>query len=199
MTGLRGGRSSRQPSAGSATATDGEPAAAGDAAAGSAPAGRVAKKSRSVFGPEPASRPDILTHAETVVMASLKGPTGTLDGLSPKAGEAAANARDAVAVKQQATTPMVPVGTSAAFSEAVTQMMPTIEPSALTTAAEHAPPRRARAKRDRPPTGPQGRYTAAHRTTMISQLLLLAILSLQAVLSLRLRNTAFERGRPSGP
>ena len=71
----------------------------------------------------------MLTNADTVVMASLKGPKGSLAGSSAKADEAAANARNAAAVKQQATTAMVPVGTSAAFAEAATQVLPTVEPS----------------------------------------------------------------------
>jgi hypothetical protein len=129
-------------------------------------------------------------------MPSLKGPAGSLDGSSAAssagADEAAANARNTAAVKQQAITAMVPVGTSAAFAEAVTQVMPSVEPSQLAPGTDQAPSGKARAKRDRPPAGPAGRYTPRRRTTMISRLLLLAILSLQAVLSLRLRNTAFE-------
>ena len=56
----------------------------------------------------------MLTNADTVVMASLKGQKGSLDGSSARAEEAA-NARNAAAVKQQAITAMVPAGTSAAF------------------------------------------------------------------------------------
>jgi 4-amino-4-deoxy-L-arabinose transferase-like glycosyltransferase len=134
----------------------------------------------------------MLTNADTVVMASLKGPKGSLAGSSTKADDAAAKARNAAAVKQQAITAMVPAGTSAAFAEAVTQIMPTAEPSQHKPGAEPAPSAKARAKLDGPPAGSAVRYTPRRRTTMISRLLLLAILSLQAVLSLRLRNTAFE-------
>ena len=87
---------------------------------------------------------------------------------------------------------MVPVGTSAAFAEAATQILPTVEPSRLATTTDHAPSGKARVKRVPPPAGSSRRYTPGRRTTMISRLILLAFLSLQAVLSLRLRNTAFE-------
>jgi len=162
---------------------------AGQPSGGDKPSG---KKSRSVFGPEPASRPDMLTDAETVVMPSLKSPTDQDADQSAKADDAAANARNAAAVRQQAITAMVPVGTSAAFAEAVTQVLPTVEQSELKAAADAAPARKPRVKPDRPPTQPPRRYTPGRRTTMISRLVLLAILSLQAVLSLRLHNTAFE-------
>jgi hypothetical protein len=150
------------------------------------------KRSRSVFGPEPAARPDMLTDAETVVMPSLKAPAGQDADQSAGADDAAAKSRNAAAVRQQAITAMVPVGTSAAFAEAVTQVLPTVEPSELPAGADAAPARNPRIKRDRPPAQPPRRYTPRRRTTMISRLVLLAILSLQAVLSLRLHNTAFE-------
>jgi hypothetical protein len=212
IAGLRGGWNPRQtgtagaaPETGAAAGSgsgaadappaDGAAPAVGDAepaGPGGSPTGKAAKRSRSVFGPEPASRPDMLTNADTVVMASLKGPKGSLAESSAEADEAAANARNAAAVRQQATTAMVPVGTSAAFAEAATQILPTAEPSGLATATDHAPPGKARVKRARPPGGASRRYTPGRRTTMISRLILLAFLSLQAVLSLRLRNTAFE-------
>ena len=199
MAGWRGGWNPRQngtagageaPLAGGAAPADGD---AEPADVGGPPTGKAAKRSRSVFGPEPASRPDMLTNADTVVMASLKGQKGSLAGSSAKADEAAANARNAAAVKQQATTAMVPVGTSAAFAEAVTQVLPTVEPSQLS--ARHGSARRlgkpGSSGTGRPPSR-LAAYIPGRRTTMISRLVLLAILSLQAVLSLRLRNTAFE-------
>ena len=170
----------------------GQDAAAKDAGAGKGQAGKSAKRSRSVFGPEPAARPDMLTNAETVVMASLKDPKGAMPGKSREARDAA-NTRGDAAVKEQAITAMVPVGTSAAFAEAVTQVMPTVKPSELQPGAGKGRwLGRPRVKRDRPPAPSPRRYTPGRRTTMISRLLLLAILILQAVLSLRLRNTAFE-------
>ena len=210
--GLRGGRNPRRaggtsPAPGAASSRTGStpssgaslpaetPAADGNGApagTSSAPADKPSgKKSRSVFGPEPASRPDMLTDAETVVMPSLKSPTGQAAGQSAKADEAAANARNAAAVKEQAITTMVPVGTSAAFAEAVTQVMPTTERPAR-PAKPDAPPAKVEVKPDRQPVQPSRRYTPSRRTTMISRLVLLAILCLQAVLSLRLHNTAFE-------
>jgi Dolichyl-phosphate-mannose-protein mannosyltransferase len=197
MAGLRGGWNPGQARAtstasGSGTA-DAAPAGGEIPAHADGPAaGKAAKRSRSVFGPEPASRPDMLTNADTVVMASLKGPKGSLAGSSAEADDAAAKARNAAAVKQRATTPMVPTGTSAASTEAVTQIVPTAEPARLRSGSVQAPPGKARVERDQPPAGSAVRYTPRRRTTLISRLLLLAILSLQAVLSLRLRNTAFE-------
>jgi Dolichyl-phosphate-mannose-protein mannosyltransferase len=162
------------------TAPAGEDAADGDAA----PSGK--KRNRSVFGPEPAARPDMLTNAETVVMASVKDTKEAMPGASPKDSAATASTRNVGAVREQAITEMVPAGTSAAFAEAATQVMSTVKPS-----GRKERPRKPRVKRDRPPAPPR-RYTPGRRTTMISRLVLLAILILQAVLSLRLRNTAFE-------
>jgi len=193
MAALRGGRSSRQTAATSASgvpATESEATADGTGAGGP-PTGKAAKRSRSVFGPEPASRPDMLTNADTVVMASLKDPQGAMPGESPKDRDAAASTRNAAAVKEQAITAMVPVGTSAAFAEATTQVMPTVKPSELRSGTGRGRAGKPRAKRDRAPAPPR-RYTPGRRTTMISRLVLLAILLLQAVLSLRLHNTAFE-------
>jgi hypothetical protein len=197
MAGLRGTWSSRQTADGSGAAdpppADDTPPADGDAADTGGPrAGKAAKRSRSVFGPEPASRPDMLTNADTVVMASLKGPKGSLAESSAKADEAAAKERNAAAVKQQAITAMVPAGTSVAFTEAATQILPTAEPSQHKPDIYPASSGKAHAKRRGPPAEPAERYTPGRRTTIISRLLLLAILSLQAVLSIRLRNTAFE-------
>ncbi|HET9973050.1 MAG TPA: hypothetical protein VFQ68_32775, partial [Streptosporangiaceae bacterium] len=179
-------------------ASAGEGAAGGkasgseDAAGGNAaPAGKSAKRNRSVFGPEPASRPDMLTNAETVVMASLKDPQGAMPGESPQDRDAAAKTRNAAAVREPAITAMVPVGTNAAFAEATTQVMSTVKPSGLRSGAGRGRLGKPRAKRDRAPAPPR-RYTPERRTTMISRMVLLAILLLQAVLSLRLHNTAFE-------
>jgi hypothetical protein len=199
------GTAAAPPAAGTGATSAGRDAAAGrdapagedtaaseDAAGGNAaPAGKSGKRNRSVFGPEPASRPDMLTNAETVVMASLKDPQGAMPGESPQDRDAAAGKRNAAAVKEQAITAMVPVGTSAAFAEATTQVMPTVKPSELRSGTGRGRLGKPRAKRGRAPAPPR-RYTPGRRTTMISRLVLLAILLLQAVLSLRLHNTAFE-------
>jgi|GEM_PF-533781 len=183
IAGLRGGWNPRQTRATSEAPADG---GAAPADTESPPASKAAKRSRSVFGSEPASRPDMLTNADTVVMPSLKGRKGSL------ADDAAANARNAATVEQHAITAMVPVGTSDAAAEAATQVIRAVEPAQLTPGTDHGLPGKARVKQNRPPGEPAGRYIPGRRTTMVSRLLLLAILSLQAVLSLRLRNTAFE-------
>ncbi len=134
------------------------------------------KKSRSVFGPAPTARPDMLTDAETVIMPSLKGPKGAAAG-QPAAGTettSPAGAPNGPASGPQPVTTMTPIRSGAEFAEAVTQILPTAEPPEVSPHAVTAPARKLR------------------RTTMISRLVLLAILCLQAVMSLRLHNTAFE-------
>jgi hypothetical protein len=192
-SGSGGSRAAAAPPAASGDAPSASEDATGGgnaASGGAASAGKPAKRNRSVFGPEPASRPDMLTNAETVVMASLKDPKGAMPGQSPKDRDAAANRRNAAAVKERASTEMVPVATSAAFAEAATQVMPTLKPPAPRPGTGRRWFGKSRVKRDRTPA--PRRYTPGRRTTMISRLVLLAILLLQAVLSLRLRNTAFE-------
>jgi Dolichyl-phosphate-mannose-protein mannosyltransferase len=191
-SGSGGSRAAAASPAGRDATSASEGAASGGDTADDAPAGKPAKRKRSVFGPEPASRPDMLTNAETVVMASLKDQKGSMPGESSKDRDAAANTRNAAAVKEQASTEMVPVATSAAFAEAATQVMPAVKPSGLRPGTGRGRPSRPRVKRDRAPMPPPRRYTPGRRTTMISRLVLLAIVILQAVLSLRLRNTAFE-------
>lgn len=88
---------------------------------------------------------------------------------------------------------MVPVETSVAFAEAVTQVLPAVEPPQPPTEPGRAHSRsKLRRRQERKAFQPPQRYTPGRRTTTISRLVLLAILCLQAVLSLRLRNTAFE-------
>jgi hypothetical protein len=82
-------RTGQKPSGSSPSAAGGDATAAGK---GAAPAGKSAKRSRSVFGPEPAARPDMLTNAETVVMASLKNPKSAVPGESPATRDSAASA-----------------------------------------------------------------------------------------------------------
>jgi hypothetical protein len=192
---VRGAGKPAESGSGGSRATSSPPAAASDAApADAAPpaAGKPAKKNRSVFGPEPAARPDMLTNAETVVMASLKNPKGAMPGESPRTRDTAANARNAAAVKEQAVTTLVPVRTSTEFAEAATQILPSAKPGELRADPGRKRPWKARVKRDRPAVRPPRRYTPGRRTTRISRLILLAIVILQAVLSLRLHNTAFE-------
>src|SRR5690242_6828651 len=88
------GAAAVSPAAGRDATSAGEGAAGGEDSTGNAQAGKSAKRKRSVFGPEPASRPDMLTNAETIVMASLKQPKGSMPGDSPEGRDAAANARN---------------------------------------------------------------------------------------------------------
>ena len=89
---------------------------------------------------------------------------------------------------------MTPIRSSAEFAEAVTQIMPILEPPEVSpdTATVSARKLRKQERKARPTFQPPKRYTPNHRTTRISRLVLLGILCLQAVLSLRLHNTAFE-------
>jgi Dolichyl-phosphate-mannose-protein mannosyltransferase len=151
-------------------------------------AGKPAAKKRSVFGTEPAARPDMLTDAETVVMPSLNGSPSSATEL----GDLGSASATAGATKEPQDTPMTPVATSAIFAEADTQIMLLVKPGQQAAGAGTKRARRLFRKRPWPPFTPPERYTPARRTTWISRLLLLSILILQAVLSLRLHNTAFE-------
>ena len=150
------------------------------------PSKQASKRSRSVFGPAPTSRPDMLTDAETVIMPSLKGSKGTAEGSAagqrrggegrdqaipgrrPERGRqraAAGHHHDACPVKRRVRRGCHP------------------DP-ADTRAAQGAPGTPARYRERYTPGSPP--------PTLISRLILLAIVCLQAVLSLRLHNTAFE-------
>ena len=92
---------------------------------------------------------------------------------------------------------MVPIRSSAEFAEAVAEILPTLEPPEPPEVSPHAvtvPARKLRKqeRKARRASRLPERYTPGRRTTMISRLVLLAILCLQAVMSLRLHNTAFE-------
>ncbi len=161
-----------------------------------ADAGGRRKKSRSVFGPAPTARPDMLTDAETVIMPSLNGPKGTAAG-QPAADTkttSLAGAPNGPASGPRPVTTMTPIRSSAEFAEAVTQIQPTVEPPEVSPHAVTVPARKLRRQERKARRASQlpERYTPGRRTTMISRLVLLAILCLQAVMSLRLHNTAFE-------
>lgn len=175
---------------------NGSPAAASGTSApakgsSAAAAGRTAAKKRSVFGTEPAARPDMLTDAETVVMPSMKGSPNSATELG-SLGSPSASASNGVATKEPQATPMNPVATSAVFADADTQIMPLVKLGQQAAGAGAKRARRLFRKRPWPPFTPPERYTPARRTKWIARLLLLGILILQAVLSLRLHNTAFE-------
>lgn len=161
-----------------------------------APADKSAsKKSRSVFGPAPTARPDMLTDAETVIMPSLKGPKGTA-APAPAADSktSSAGAQNEGTSRPQPVTTMTPIRSSAEFAEAVTQVLSALEPPKVSPDAVTVPARKLRKQERtvRRAFQPPERYTPNRRTTLISRLVLLAILCLQAVMSLRLHNTAFE-------
>ncbi len=138
----------------------------------------------------------MLTDAETVIMPSLKGTRGTAaekPAADTKATSPAAAAKGQTSKPQPVTT-MTPVRSSAEFAEAVTQILPTLAPPGVSPHATTVPARKLRKQERETRRAFQvpERYTPSRRTTMISRLVLLAILCLQAVLSLRLHNTAFE-------
>jgi len=137
------------------------------------------KKARSSrFGSAPAVRPDVLTDAETVVLPQVES-SRTKTPNQPGAKSAATNvvfrpAGNSGTVDRQQS------GEAAAFQARV--MAPDEDTQILSAVA--APP----AVRERPAE----RYKASRRTSMISRAVLLGILCLQAIMSLRLRNTAFQ-------
>jgi Dolichyl-phosphate-mannose-protein mannosyltransferase len=140
------------------------------------------KASRSVFGEVAAVRPDVLTDAETVVMSTLddkrratsssKSTTGSASSPQPRAGRKESGPRAAAAASVSAS------------AEAVTQIF-----SAVRGPAQEAAPHAAWPYQ---PELVSKRYVPTRRQTRVSRLLLLGVLVLQAILSLRLRNTAFE-------
>jgi hypothetical protein len=144
-------------------------------------ADRSAKKaSRSVFGEVAAVRPDVLTDAETVVMSTLddksrttssRSTTGSASSLQPRAG------------RKESGPMAAAVASVAASAEAVTQIFAAVRGPAKEAAADAWPYQ---------PELVSKRYVPTRRQTRVSRLLLLGVLVLQAILSLRLRNTAFE-------
>ena len=158
----------------------------------------TSKRSRSVFGPAPTSRPDMLTDAETVIMPSLKDPKGSKGAAAghpaTDSKASSAGAKEVAASRPRPVTTMTPIRSSAEFAEDATQILPTLEPPEVSPDTATVPARklRKRERKARPASQPPERYTPNRRTTMVSRLVLLAILCLQAVLSLRLHNTAFE-------
>lgn len=145
------------------------------AAAADAPDGRPAAAQNArggYFGLAPNVRPDVLTEAETILLPMLEGSrskeqAGSATDRRPSRGTAAAS------------------GT--AVAEAATQIMPVLQ----TPPVEMAPapkPRRRKGLSFQPPE----RYVTSRRTKRLSRLILFVILCVQACLSLRLHNTAFE-------
>jgi hypothetical protein len=168
-----GGAASQPPDAPASRAS------AGQASKAVADPGK--KKARSSrFGSAPDVRPDVLTDAETVVLPQVESdrnkalnqigarpkPVGTNLVFQPSGDSATAERRrtgEAAALRPRAVA-----------ADDDTQIL----------SAVAAPP----AVRDRPAK----RYKASRRKSMLSRGILLGILCLQALMSLRLRNTAFQ-------
>ncbi len=117
-------------------------------------------------------RPEMLSSAETVMLPKLRPPLKP----SPRIARASTVDTGAQAV--------VAAGVGAASVEAPKKLIDQ-EPTSIM--AVQAPPRKAAA-----PPRPDQPYTASQRRKWISRGVLLAILLMQAVLSLRLHNAAFE-------
>lgn len=157
--------------------------ATSDGAPADKPAAEKARSSR--FGTAPAARPDVLTDAETVILPKLEGRSG-------KEPKGSAGSRGAVqqaaarAGQPQAADAAVAGAAASALAEPATQSLQ----AAMAPAKVVAPPPR---QYEREPVyRSAGRYTPTRRRTWVSRTILLGILCLQAIMSLRLRNTAFE-------
>jgi len=171
----------------------------------------VRKSRRSVFGPAPDRRPDVLTHAETMVLPWVKGSRDTaMEPSEASRGAAPGGIRSGTVAGQPSTANATPATLAAVSAEALTQVLPV--PIAPKPPAEaetvpvsqllqwQGPPRQSQEpspQRQELPAQwqeqqPAERYAASRRVTKISRLVLLAILCLQAVMSLRLHNSAFE-------
>jgi hypothetical protein len=127
----------------------------------------------------------MLTDAETVVLPQVGGKRSkATNGSSARngslVGAASPSATESGTVDRlkSAEAPLTP--SRAAVAEADTQILPVIQ----AVEVERRPPK--------PVRRPIERYTPGRRTTRVSRLILLAILCLQALMSLRLRNSAFE-------
>jgi hypothetical protein len=161
------------------------------------PAPRKARSSQ--FGTAPAVRPDVLTDAETIVLPALEKSRGTLPKGSPQPGVLSTQvpAEAAGAERGQAGGTAAPAAPTYVLAEAVTQTLAAIEAPAE---ADRAAPRRAhrlqRWIRAAVPRQldykPVELYVPTRRRTMISRTILLGVLCMQAIMSLRLRNTAFQ-------
>ena len=147
----------------------------------------AAKKARSSqFGMAPAVRPDVLTDAETIVLPALEKSQGTLSKGSPqpsavstpKPAEAAGAERGQAGGTAAAALPTF------VLADAVTQILAAVEAPVEADQAA-ARPRQA----DYEPVEP---YKPTRRRTVVSRTILLGIVCLQAIMSLRLRNTAFQ-------
>jgi hypothetical protein len=147
--------------------------------AGKAPPDATKKKARSSrFGSAPDVRPDVLTDAETVVLPQVES-SRTKAPNQPSTRSTGSNVvfrltGDSGTMDRQKSGEAAAAQPRFLAPEADTQIM---------SAVASGPALRKR---------PAERYKASRRTSMISRAILLGILCLQAVMSLRLRNTAFQ-------
>jgi len=146
----------------------------------------AAKKARSSqFGMAPAVRPDVLTDAETIVLPALEKSQGTLSKGSPQAAtlstpkpiEAAGAERGQAGAAAAALPTFV-------LADAVTQILAAVETPVEADQAAALP--------RQPDYEPVEPYVPTRRRTKVSRAVLLGIVCLQAIMSLRLRNTAFQ-------
>ncbi|HEX4254826.1 MAG TPA: glycosyltransferase family 39 protein [Streptosporangiaceae bacterium] len=157
----------RPPTEGRPGAAPQEGAEQAEAAEAAEPQGKAAAKTdrHATY-----KRPEMLSSAETVMLPQVKPPLKP----SPKIARASTADTGAQAV----------MAAGAASVEAPKKLIDQ-EPTSIM--AVQAPPRKAAA-----PPRPDQPYTASQRRKWISRGVLLAILLMQAVLSLRLHNAAFE-------
>lgn len=159
--------------------TEGQPGAApedGDTHAEAAEAAEPQEKAAATTDRHATyKRPEMLSSAETVMLPMVKPPLKP----SPKIARASTVDTGAQAVVAAGA------GAGAASVEAPKKLIDQ-EPTSV-MAAVQTPPRKVAA-----PPRPDQPYTASQRRKWISRGVLLAILLMQAVLSLRLHNAAFE-------
>jgi Dolichyl-phosphate-mannose-protein mannosyltransferase len=136
-----------------------------------------ASKRGGFLGLAPAVRPDVLTDAETVILPMVGDSRLRLLNGSTRSSTAPPPTAKAGTVGLRQPGKAVPAPAAMAIAEAPTQILP----------VQSAPQPQTRVADE-----PQERYTPSRRVKRISRLILFAILCLQAGLSLRLRNTAFE-------
>ena len=135
---------------------------------------KVKRSRQGFFGLPPTSRPDVLTDAETVMLPQFQG-----DVVKTVKGSAKAAATDERPTSQaKAGAP-----SGLALAEAPTQVLPAFAYSAGFAPVRHLP---------KPAAPRTERYVANPRAKSLSRLVLIALLCVQVILSLRLRNTAFE-------
>jgi Dolichyl-phosphate-mannose-protein mannosyltransferase len=172
----------KQPRPGNASdAPTGTSPAENEPPAPKAPPARKTPRS-SQFGMAPAVRPDVLTDAETVVLPALDKGRSKPSKVSLQPGLLANQAPAGGGVlERHGGDSAMPALSASALAEAVTQILSAV--AAPVEVLRHKP---------EPARQPGEAYTPTRRRTRVSRTVLLGILCLQAIMSLRLRNTAFQ-------